>query len=268
MEKQLLTKWILVSLLTFWFQVCFALLPATAQNTQELSKAEAKALKKQEKERAKALAAEEKKLKKEQVLALKEEEKAAKKEKSKAEQKETNKEAKLKSPQEEEQALKAELKKLQSNLEQYHQMKEEAQRLEAQIAEAEQQLAQKEATKQQARAKLSLRKDSLDKVETELYLVQKRNPWAVKDCSFRVQVGAYTNQYLHQGLHQYANTHDNFQVEEENDVVKYSIGLFPYYWEAKYFSKLLDKMGAQTYVIGYFKEERIPDLKDMTQCTF
>ncbi len=175
---------------------------------------------------------------------------------------------------EEEKALKSELKALKSNLSQYKRMKSDNEQLSTQITEKEQELARKRSIIQQSKKDIVKKDDAIESLQGQLIALRgdevnaARQGRGAHDCSFSVQVGAYSNQDLNQELYQYVNTHENFRVEEGSGLIKYSLGFFTSYWEAKSFSKYLDSIGAQTYVIGYYKGERIPDLKDMTQCTF
>ncbi len=134
------------------------------------------------------------------------------------------------------------------------------------------QLIQKKADAQNMEKELQQKNESIAYYEELLRKAQKDRPeinaagqGRTQDCVFSVQVGAYKSK----DLTQYMDKSPSFIVEQgEGGLKKYMLGFFTSYWEAKTFSRHLDKAGAQSYVVGFYKKVRVPDLKDMTQCTF
>ncbi len=168
--------------------------------------------------------------------------------------------------------LQQEVKAYKRNLEAFKQFKEDRVMAEAKLNKAQTDLVNKRAELQTLNQELSKKDDAIESLQEALRRVRSemgevnaaRQGRGGVDCEFSVQIGAYENR----DLTQYMDNHPNFAVEQSNGLKKYTLGYFTSYWEAKSFSKYLDKSGAQTYVVGYFKGERVPDLKDMTQCTF
>ena len=81
-----------------------------------------------------------------------------------------------------------------------------------------------------------------------------------KGIVFKVQIGAYKQK----DLKKYDNT-ENFSVEEENGLQKYTIGVFRDYWEADTFKKYLRELGVKDAFLVSFKDgQRVP-LKDVLE---
>jgi hypothetical protein len=167
--------------------------------------------------------------------------------------------------------LKKEIGKL--SVEKLKQMKDERASLDEQAATRNAQIVQKRAELGNIQNDITKKDDGIEYLEEQLRKLKgqigevngTKQGRGSHDCAFSVQIGAYKNQ----DLTRYMEQHPNFGVEtDESGFKKYTIGYFTSYWEAKSFSKYLDQTGAQTYVVGFFKGKRIPDLKDMTQCTF
>lgn len=169
-------------------------------------------------------------------------------------------------------ALQQEVNAYKRNLEGFKQFKEEGIMAEAKLNKAQTDLVNKRAELQTLNQELSKKDAAIESLQEALRRLRSemgevnaaRQGRGGADCEFSVQIGAYENR----DLTQYMDNHPNFAVEQSNGLKKYTLGYFTSYWEAKSFSKYLDKSGAQSYVVGYFKGERVPDLKDMTQCTF
>ncbi|GAB4407808.1 MAG: hypothetical protein OHK0053_34460 [Microscillaceae bacterium] len=169
-------------------------------------------------------------------------------------------------------ALIAEIKAYQRNLEGYKALKEEDKTQAQKANEAKSQLTRLKADLDQATRELAKKDDAIAFLQEQLRKIRgemgevnaTRQGRGQHDCAFSVQIGAYENR----DLTQYMDKSPNFAVEQANGLKKYTLGYFTNYWEAKYFSKYLDNAGGQTYVVGYYKGQRVPDLKDMTQCTF
>ncbi|MCU0445675.1 MAG: hypothetical protein MUE85_12245 [Microscillaceae bacterium] len=172
---------------------------------------------------------------------------------------------------EEEAKLRKELKSL--KIEQLKQLRNQQFDLDEQASTRNAQIVQKRADVNNAQKDLQKKDEGIEYLEEQLRKLkgQVGEVNATKqgrgnhECAFSVQIGAYKNR----DLTQYMEKHPNFGVEtDESGYKKYLMGYFTSYWEAKSLSKHLDKAGAQTYVVGFYKGKRIPDLKDMTQCTF
>jgi hypothetical protein len=169
-------------------------------------------------------------------------------------------------------ALKKEVRKLKI---------EQLKKLNEQIAQAEQENNEKMAQITTKRNELNrLNEDEIKKRDEGIAYLEEKMRKAKKDrpevnatkpdrantkCSFSVQIGAYKNKDLTQYME--SSPHFGIEIDEQN-FKKYTLGFFTSYWEAKSFSKYLNQMGAQTYVVGFYNGKRIPDLKDMTDCTF
>ena len=169
--------------------------------------------------------------------------------------------------------LQKEVAALAKDLEGFQKQKKELARLDEDATAKNAQALQKKADAQKMEKDLQQKDESIAYYEEQLRKLQKDRPEvnatsqerANRDCIFSVQVGAYKNK----DLTQYMDKSTNFIVEQgEEGFKKYMLGYFTSYWEAKNFSKYLDKAGAQSYVVGFYKKKRVPDLKDMTQCTF
>lgn len=167
--------------------------------------------------------------------------------------------------------LKKELSKF--SVEKLKQMKNELASLDEQAATRNAQIVQKRTEVGNIQGDVAKKDEGIEYLEEQLRKLKgqlgevngTKQGRGNHDCSFSVQIGAYKNQ----DLTRYMEQHPNFGVErDESGFKKYTIGYFTSYWEAKSFSKYLDQTGAQTYVVGFYKGKRIPDLKDMTQCTF
>lgn len=166
-----------------------------------------------------------------------------------------------------------EISNLSKNLEGFAKQKKDLAKIEEDQKIKNAQLIQKKADAQNMEKSLQEKDQSIAYYEEQLRKLQKDRPEVNatgqdrtnRDCVFSVQVGAYKNK----DLSQYADKSPTFIVEQgEDGLKKYMLGYFTSYWEAKSFSKYLDKAGAQSYVVGYYQKKRVPDLKDMTQCTF
>lgn len=169
--------------------------------------------------------------------------------------------------------LLAEIKALNKNLNQFKQMKEEDSQLNADILEKTRQISQRKSDTNTSAEDIKKKDEGIEYLEEQLRKLKKQYPdvnaskqgRGSHDCAFSVQIGAYKSK----DLTQYMDNNANFGVETNDaGVKKYTLGYFTSYWEAKSFSKHLDGAGAQSYVVGFYKGQRIPDLKDMTQCTF
>lgn len=174
---------------------------------------------------------------------------------------------------EEKKQLQKEIANLSKDLEGFGKQKKEVAKIEDEMKARNAQLLQKKADTQNLEKSLAEKDESIAYYEEQLRKIQKDRPEVnatsqsrkVRDCMFSVQIGAYKNK----DLSQYLDNNPSFIVEQgENGMKKYMLGYFTSYWEAKNFSKYLDKTGAVSYVVGYYKKNRVPDLKDMTQCTF
>ncbi len=169
-------------------------------------------------------------------------------------------------------ALQKEINAYKNNLEGFKQLKQDDVLAEAKLNKAQTDLVNKRAELQTLNQELSKKDAGIESLQEALRRLRKemgevnaaRQGRGGADCEFSVQIGAYENR----DLTKYMDNHPNFTVEQSNGLKKYTLGYFTSYWEAKSFSKYLDKSGAQSYVVGYFKGTRVPDLKDMTQCTF
>lgn len=169
--------------------------------------------------------------------------------------------------------LQKEIANLAKDLEGFGKQKKELAKIEESVKAKNAQLLQKKADAQNMEKSLAEKDESIAYYEEQLRKIQKDRPEVnatsqerkMRDCMFSVQIGAYKSK----DLSQYLDNNPNFIVEQgENGLKKYMLGYFTSYWEAKNFSKYLDKAGAISYVVGYYKKNRVPDLKDMTQCTF
>ncbi len=168
--------------------------------------------------------------------------------------------------------LKKEVKKL--KIEQLKKLKDEAAKADEETATKIAQINVKKAELDRLNNEdIKKRDEGIAYFEEQLRKVKKDRPdvnaakpeRASTKCSFSVQVGAYRSK----DLAQYIENNPNFGIEtDEKGYKKYMLGFFTSYWEAKSFSKYLNQIGAQTYVVGFYNGKRIPDLKDMTDCTF
>ncbi|MEO1654034.1 MAG: hypothetical protein AAFU64_10840 [Bacteroidota bacterium] len=173
---------------------------------------------------------------------------------------------------EEAKSLKAEIKALKSNLNRYKLMKEEDRELDKQIQQKLQAVKQNRSSITDRSGEIEEKEESIKYLNERISKLRPPEVNATKqgrgahDCAYSVQIGAYSRT----DLTQYMDNNANFGVEVDNNsgLKKYTLGYFTSYWEAKSFSAFLNGTGAQTYVVGYYKGDRIPDLKDMTQCTF
>lgn len=169
--------------------------------------------------------------------------------------------------------LKKELENLYKKPEQFKQLKDESNTLEGDITAKNAQIVQKKADIETLNKDIIKKDEAIEYLEEQLRKAKKDHPEVnaskqgrgTGDCIFSVQIGAYKNR----DLTQYMDNNPNFGVESDTDgFKKYTLGFFTSYWEAKNWSKYLDSHGAVTYVVGFYKGKRVPDLKDMTQCTF
>ncbi len=169
--------------------------------------------------------------------------------------------------------LVAELKSFQKNLEAFQALKEQSTSAQSQVSTLQSQIEEKKAENTQLTSQIRKKDDGIEYLQEQLRKLKgdvtevnaTRQGRGDHECAFSVQIGAYRSQ----DLTRYMDSHPNFGVElGENGLKKYTLGFFTSYWEAKSFSKYLDSQGAQTYVVGFYKGQRVPDLKDMTQCTF
>jgi Rad3-related DNA helicase len=168
--------------------------------------------------------------------------------------------------------LVSEIKGFKRNPEKLKEIKQESTTLDAQLATAKETTVRKKADLNELNRELGKKDEAIESLQERLRRLRgemgevnaARQGRGGSDCEFSVQIGAYENR----DLTKYMDNNPNFLVEQSDGLKKYILGYFTSYWEAKSFSKHLDKSGAQTYVVGYYKGARIPDLKDMTQCTF
>ena len=168
-------------------------------------------------------------------------------------------------------ALKKEIKALKGNLIAFKRMKDDDKALNEEISQKHQEILSKKAQDNTSQTDLGKKDDAIAYLQERINKLNgdevnaTRQGRGAHDCAFSVQIGAYNNT----DLTQYMDNHPNFGVEiDDSGLKKYTLGYFSSYWEAKSFSKYLDSRGAISYVVGFYKGERVPDLKDMTQCTF
>ncbi len=165
-----------------------------------------------------------------------------------------------------------EIKAFKRNPEQLKNMKQEDAKLNTDLENARVSTLNKKSELNKLNQELSKKDEAIEALQERLRKLRgemgevnaARQGRGGSDCEFSVQIGAYENR----DLTQYMDNNPNFMVEQSNGLKKYILGYFTSYWEAKSFSKYLDQGGAQSYVVGYYKGIRVPDLKDMTQCTF
>lgn len=168
--------------------------------------------------------------------------------------------------------LLSEIKGLKRNPERLKDMKQEDSSLNTDLAAVRANTLNKKSELNTLNQELSKKDEAIEALQERLRKLRgdmgevnaARQGRGGSDCEFSVQIGAYENR----DLTQYMDNNPNFMVEQSDGLKKYILGYFTSYWEAKSFSKYLDQSGAQTYVVGYYKGVRVPDLKDMTQCTF
>ena len=169
--------------------------------------------------------------------------------------------------------LKKELGEVSKNLEEFAKKKRLLTTVSDESTTKNAQTLQKKADAETLEKELQQKNESILYYEEQVRKLKKELPEVnatnqgrgIHNCTFSVQIGAYKNR----DLTQYLDKNQNFTVEKTSEgLKKYMLGYFTSYWEAKKFSQYLDKNGAQTYVVGFFKAQRVPDLKDMTQCTF
>lgn len=172
---------------------------------------------------------------------------------------------------EEKKALLKEIKALKKDPAKLQGMKNRNQRLAEQIASKSQEINQLKTQTGVNQNEIQKKDEGIEYLQEQLRRLRKeveevnatRLGRDAYDCSYTVQIGAYKNK----DLTQYMDQSPNFGVEtDETGFKKYTLGFFTDYFEAKYFSEYLNNTGAQTYVVGYYKGERIPDLRDMPDC--
>ncbi len=79
---------------------------------------------------------------------------------------------------------------------------------------------------------------------------------------FRVQIGAYQNKYLSNVL----KNQQNFFIEnKDNQMKRYVLGKFTRYEEAQSFAQYLNQRGAVAFVVVYFTEKRLENIKELPE---
>ncbi|MCS6822642.1 MAG: hypothetical protein NZ551_12355 [Microscillaceae bacterium] len=181
---------------------------------------------------------------------------------------------------EETKKLKAEIKELSYSIEKYHEMKKQLQETQAKIQSLKEKIAQLQPQAEESTQDLKRKQEIHDKLKAEIDKIKKsikevnatqqggRNPQ--EGIMFKVQIGAYKNR----DLTQYMDKHPNFgiTIDPADNLKKYTLGYFSYYWEAKYFAlylnKFLKEVGQNSFVVAFKDGKRVNDIREIPQGYF
>ncbi|TAE74943.1 MAG: hypothetical protein EAZ85_03645 [Bacteroidetes bacterium] len=173
---------------------------------------------------------------------------------------------------EEEKALKNEIRDLMKNPEKYQKMKAQDDDVTIKIREDVKKILLEQTKLKEAQQTLNAsieveksllakfpKKESKKLTTTNNITNEKVIPPPV---IFRVQIGAYQNQYLAKLL----TNQSNFLVEDKDAQMKrYVLGRFTKYEEAQAFAQFLNQRGAISFVVAYFTEKRMENIKELPE---
>ncbi|TAG06353.1 MAG: hypothetical protein EAZ44_02555 [Cytophagia bacterium] len=171
---------------------------------------------------------------------------------------------------EEEKALRNEIRDLIKNPEKYKAMKDAETSEIARIREIGKELFSEEKKLKELKKDLEARVITEKQVNEKSKKQQKnltasnveKELIAPPPVIFRVQIGAYQNQYLANTL----TNQSNFFVENRDAIMKrYVIGGFKRYEEAQAFTQFINKRGAISFVVAYFTEKRLENIKELPE---
>lgn len=155
---------------------------------------------------------------------------------------------------------------------------EEKQQLESQVNSLNEQtnslqaqLNQKNQQAEKAQSELKDMQNQLEEAKASLAKLQQDDSMDIsrqgnstriaKGVVFKVQIGAFRNK----GLSKYFDKAGSFDGEVDNSLERYTLGIFPDYWEADQFKKYLRDMGVKdAWVVAYKDGQRVP-LKDVLE---
>ncbi|OJJ16552.1 hypothetical protein BKI52_32065 [marine bacterium AO1-C] len=183
----------------------------------------------------------------------------------------------------EKKALKAEVRKLNSNLEKFRIMLSAEASLDKKIKEKTVLITDKRSEVDKKQKELRDKKlliqqlkdeiKELRKKQKEVNATPQRTKITAADTTFKVIIGSYTSK----NFSEFANKHKNFIIEpyvnpnDNKTYYRYCLGYFTSYWEALYFKKYIakvmnkDKEQHQPYVVGYADNKIIIDVRDILE---
>lgn len=169
---------------------------------------------------------------------------------------------------------KKELKNYKKNLGQLRDLVEENNTLKSQVSGLESKVGALESRLSDKDSKISELQDKNESLQSELASAKRKiselmaapKPKAESDdyeegVVFKVQVGAFKNK----DLSEYAEEQEEFNMDEEGELKKYTLGVFRDYWEADKFKKYLRQMGVkEAWIVSYQDGVRVP-IKDVLE---
>ncbi|MCV9387846.1 Ezrin/radixin/moesin family protein [Reichenbachiella ulvae] len=76
-----------------------------------------------------------------------------------------------------------------------------------------------------------------------------------KGVLFKVQIGAFAKK----DLSKFAQNNPAFEVDDDDDIMRYTVGAFQDYWEADTFKKYLREIGvSDAFIVAYKDGKRVP----------
>jgi cell division protein FtsB len=161
-------------------------------------------------------------------------------------------------------SLNKEIKSLMKDLKKYKSLKEEDKMLEAEIATLQKQVSMNRLLFKATENELAQKDLEIANLRNEVGSLGRKVTSSadgkLHEVVFRVQIGAYQNQKIATIL----ENQTNFIKETSPEgLTKFMLGNFTSYHEAKQFSEKLGNAGAQSYVVGYVDNVRVPNLKQM-----
>jgi chromosome segregation ATPase len=170
---------------------------------------------------------------------------------------------------------KTELKKYKKDLGQFRDLVEDYNSMQGKINGYESKIEALEGRLTEKDSKISDLQGQLDNAQGELAAAKRKisemsaapKPKPVDNDNyeegvvFKVQVGAFKNN----DLSEYADTQEEFNMDTDGELQKYTLGVFRDYWEADKFKKYLRKMGVkEAWIVSYQDGVRVP-IKDVLE---
>jgi cell division protein FtsN len=172
---------------------------------------------------------------------------------------------------EEEKALKNEIRDLIKNPESFAELQKQSEQLQNRIIELGKNISKESNNLKKEKKELESRNTTIAFYEDELNNKKKINLGSTNKKNeekspppvmFKVQIGAYQNQWLAKNL----KNQVGFWIENKDAHMKrYVIGEFKRYEEAQAFTKYLNENGAIAFVAAYFSNKRLENIKDLPE---
>lgn len=164
-----------------------------------------------------------------------------------------------------------EVEEFKNLVEEKQQLEDQVNRLNGQVNSLQSKMNQKNQEVEKAQSELKDTQNQLEEAKATLTKLQQDDSMDIsrqtngtrvaKGVAFKVQIGAFRNKELSK----YFDKAGSFDGEVDNNLERYTLGIFQDYWEADKFKKYLRDMGVKdAWVVAYKDGQRVP-LKDVLE---